>query len=75
MTGSAPMGPMPLHPEDMGHSYPERPTEETIRIDNWAVGAHCDSISLLLLWLRRFVWSISVTTEKFDIIAIARFVV
>lgn len=41
MPGSVPMRHPPLHPEDMGHSFPERPTEETIRIDSWAVGAHC----------------------------------
>ena len=42
--GSMPLGPMPLYPDDMGHSFPERPTKESIRIDKWAVGSHCNSI-------------------------------
>lgn len=41
MPGSVPTGPSQLYPEDIGYSFPERPTDETIRIDNWAVGAHC----------------------------------
>ncbi|KAF8509786.1 hypothetical protein JB92DRAFT_476024 [Gautieria morchelliformis] len=47
MPGSVPIGPAVLHPDDIGHPFPERPTEETIRIDKWAVGAHCKSFSLL----------------------------
>lgn len=40
MPGSMPLGPMPLYSDDRSHSFPERPTEESIRIDNWAVGSH-----------------------------------
>ena len=49
MPGSVPLGPMPLNPDEMGHSFLERPTEETIRIDSWAVGSHCKLLLLPLV--------------------------
>jgi hypothetical protein len=55
MPGSVPLGPAPLHPDNTGHPYMERPTGETIRVDKWAVGAHCNSFSLLRRCLVRIV--------------------